>query len=135
MKKKKIKNNEIPLQDVTLSNPELSNEIESSIYTGIERRSGFWQAIIKDTMDIYSLSTALYVFLVILPIVLSEIKRTETRTVNLKLFGYEFGEIPMALQIVLVSVLLTTIVNYFRMILNLGMSWIKRKLDMGEEKE
>ena len=36
--------------------------------------SKFWKAIIKDTNDIYSLSTAMYVFIVIVPIIIVEIK-------------------------------------------------------------
>lgn len=96
--------------------------IESSNF-----RNDFWKNIFKDINDIYSLSTALYVFLVILPIIVSEIRRPETKFVNLQIGGHAL-EIPMALQIVLISILLTTMVNYFRMILNLAISWVKKKL-------
>lgn len=100
----------------------------SVTYKGVERRTGFWGIVIKDTMDIYALSTALYVFVITLPIILHEIKRPVTRFIDVELFGYAFGEIPMALQIVLISVLLTTLVNYFRLILNVALLWLRRKL-------
>ena len=93
----------------------------------------FWKAIIHDTMDIYSLATAAYVFAVILPIVFFEIRRVEPKYIMFKIINIELGEIPMALQIVLVSVILTTIVNYFRKILDVGMKWIDNKAN-GSEK-
>lgn len=93
-------------------------------------QNNFWRNIFRDINDIYSLSTALYVFVVILPIIISEIRRAETEFVTLTIGGMSL-KMPMALQIVLISILLTTLVNYFRMILNLAISWIKKKL--GEE--
>lgn len=89
----------------------------------------FWKAIIKDTNDIYSLSTAMYVFIVIVPIIIVEIKRSEPRFTYLVFFGYNLGEIPMALNVVLVSVILTTLVNYFRILLSSLMSYVKGKLN------
>ena len=90
-------------------------------------RTQFWKAIIHDTMDVYSLATAAYVFLVILPIVFYEIRREVPKYVPFEIAGYELGEIPMALQIVLVSVILKNNVNYFRKILDVGMKWIDSK--------
>lgn len=109
--------------------------IESKTETMIENitdksgktRTQFWKAIIHDTMDVYSLATAAYVFAVILPIVFYEIRREVPKYVPFEIAGYELGEIPMALQVVLVSVILTTIVNYFRKILDVGMKWIDSK--------
>ena len=87
----------------------------------------FLNTIFKDTMDVYSLATASYVFIVIIPIELAELKRIETRFTHLDILSYSF-EIPMALQIVIVSVLLTTLVNYFRLILNIVLLYIRKKL-------
>lgn len=97
-------------------------------YKNFEKRKTFWDSMLRDSMDLYSLATALYVFVVILPIVLAELKRPKTRFITLKFFDYEFGEIPGALQIVLISVILTTGVNYFRLILNVVLHWLKKKL-------
>lgn len=87
----------------------------------------FWKAIIHDTMDVYSLATAVYVFLVILPIVNYELRRDVPKYVPLEIAGVSLGEIPMALQIVLVGVILTTLVNYFRKILDVGTKWLDNK--------
>lgn len=104
------------------------DDLLASIATNKDKSSTqFWKAIIHDTMDIYSLATAAYVFAVILPIVFYEIRREVPKYVPFEIAGYELGEIPMALQVVLVSVILTTIVNYFRKILDVGMKWIDSK--------
>lgn len=104
------------------------NDLLQDIPRNVDKaNTQFWKAIIHDTMDIYSLATAAYVFLVILPIVFYEIRREVPKYVPFEIAGYELGEIPMALQIVLVSVILTTIVNYFRKILDVGMKWIDSK--------
>lgn len=104
------------------------NDLLQDIPRNVDKaNTQFWKAIIHDTMDIYSLATAAYVFAVILPIVFYEIRRDVPKYVPFKIAGYELGEIPMALQVVLVSVILTTIVNYFRKILDVGMKWIDSK--------
>ena len=104
------------------------NDLLQDIPRNVDKaNTQFWKAIIHDTMDVYSLATAAYVFLVILPIVFYEIRREVPKYVPFEIAGYELGEIPMALQIVLVSVILTTIVNYFRKILDVGMKWIDSK--------
>jgi len=117
---------EPPIENVELSEKfdSLMNELPEKLE---KTNTQFWKAIIHDTMDIYSLATAAYVFAVILPIIFYEIRRPEPRYVVFKILNYELGEIPMALQVVLISVILTTIVNYFRKILDVGMKWIDNK--------
>ena len=128
MQKKKTQDHEIPFdyEQVKKSADELLSFGTSKI------QNNFWRNIFRDINDIYSLSTALYVFVVILPIIISEIRRAETEFVTLTIGGMSL-KMPMALQIVLISILLTTLVNYFRMILNLAISWVKKKL--GDEYE
>ena len=50
------------------------NDLLQDIPRNVDKaNTQFWKAIIHDTMDIYSLATAAYVFAVILPIVFYEI--------------------------------------------------------------
>lgn len=120
-------------QKENTDNLTIEEKLDSMLPIKLETKATthFWKAVIHDTMDIYSLATAAYVFAVILPIIFFEIKRPEPKYIVFRIFHYELGEVPMALQIVLVSVILTTLVNYFRKILDVGMQWISSKATGG----
>lgn len=101
----------------------------------ISKPESFFKRIVKDANDLYVLATALYIFIITLPIIIFELLKKETEYVEIKLYSFSIGEIPMSLHIVIVSVMLTTIVNKFRDILNSITLLIYKKLKIRTEKK
>ena len=101
----------------------------------IDETKTFLKRIIKDSNDLYVLATALYIFIITLPIIIFEILKKETEYVEIKIYNFSIGEIPMSLHIVIVSVMLTTIVNKFRDILNSIIIVIHKKLKIKETRK
>lgn len=85
-------------------------------------RKPFWETITMH--DIYNAITTVFVFAISGPIVIDELSKTG---------GYDYifiGQIPIprALLVVIVSVILTTMVNNFRSLMTLAVIYLKNKV-------
>lgn len=96
------------------------------------KKQNSWFTIIKSTNDIYVLATTFFMFTVSFFIIIEELKRVET---DYAVLAYDEIEIriPMALLISFITVILTTIVNNFRLLLNLFIMFIKNKIVVGRK--
>lgn len=69
--------------------------------------------------DLYNFVTALYVFIVTMPIIWFELKKDVPTVVTVKIAWMEFPNVPTAMYLVIIAVSATTIVNYFRSLLSI----------------
>lgn len=87
--------------------------------------TNFFKSIIKDSKDLYSLITTLFIFLVSSYYIVKKIDSDKTMSLDLGIF--KLDNIPEPLYMFVTSIFLSIIVNFTRNILTIILDWIKLK--------
>lgn len=87
--------------------------------------SSFFRAIIKDSKDLYSLITTLFIFFVSSYYIVKKIDSDKLMSLDLHLIRLD--NIPEPLYMFVTSIFLSIIVNFTRNILTIILDWIKLK--------
>ncbi len=82
---------------------------------------------IKYKDDLFGLFTSLLIYSIMLPLIISEHRRIEQRYIDFELFLVHFKQMPMTLYFLIITIALSTTVNFFRDILSLIKRYINSK--------
>ncbi|MBK8397452.1 MAG: hypothetical protein IPL26_19740 [Leptospiraceae bacterium] len=73
---------------------------------------------IKYKDELFGLFTSLLIYSIMLPLIISEHRRVEQRYIDFDLFMVHFRQMPMTLYFLIITISLSTVVNFFRDILS-----------------